>query len=444
MTAHAQLIRIALRILFALLILSPAGLAADASLKDDAFHYMRGGANDYLYTEWWYFNGISNNTQFLLTYFLTDPDNTLGQRTIMVRAVVADGGLKPVIATRSSKGFGADRNNPSVDLAQSTAEALDGSTYKVSGDAADEITGSSIRWDLTYRAALSPWYPMPTQNTIGHIVGDWMKWLVYMPSARVSGIVSIGNKTIDIDGIGYHDHIWGKWAFNDPTWIWAQVSVPEENFSLVLRDITGANRNIILGVQYAGEPSKFTSRQIKVSYDGFSLDPETARTYPSSYRIEADNGDLKLSAKVEVQKSVPLLMAYPWPMPSYVIFEQVSRFDGTIWTRGGETYSFDREGFSGCTTHRVHPIYGMVNSTAPGNITVKVTNQRTGQVKVSQPNSLGYFSLDGDYADYMENKTTSWVENKDILSLKAEGPLGETNSTEVIVNLTSHEQRAAI
>jgi hypothetical protein len=439
-----NLIRIAFTTLFAMLILSPAGLAADASLKDDSFHYMRGGVNDHLYTEWWYFNGISNDTQFILTYILSDPDNISGQRKTMVRAVVMEDDSKPLVASRSSEGFGADRNNPSVDLAQSTAEALDGSTYKASGGAADEVTGAPLSWDLTYRATLSPWYPAPTQNPVGHLIGDWMKWLVYMPSARVSGIITLDNKTIDIDGTGYHDHIWGKWAFNDPTWTWAQVSVPEENFSLILRDTNGANRNIILGIQHEGQISKFTSRQVKVSYDDFTLDMETARTYPLSYSIDADNGDLKLSARVDVQKSVPITVDYPWPLPGYVIFEQVSRFNGTLRARGGEVYSFDRASFSEYTTHKIHTIYGKVNSTTPGAITVKATNQRTGQAKISQPSFSGYFSLDGNYTDYMENKTALWVENNDIVSLKAEGPLGEINGAEVVVNLTVHQQEAII
>jgi hypothetical protein len=151
-----NLIRIAFTTLFAMLILSPAGLAANASLKDDSFHYMRGGVNDHLYTEWWYFNGISNDTQFILTYFLSDPDNISGQRKTMVRAVVMEDDSKPLVASRSSEGFGADRNNPSVDLAQSTAEALDGSTCPTE-------LGSDLQGDIIL--LVSSTYPEPRRSS---------------------------------------------------------------------------------------------------------------------------------------------------------------------------------------------------------------------------------------------------------------------------------------
>ena len=54
----------------------------------------------------------------------------------------------------------------------------------------------------------------------------------------------------------------------------------------------------------------------------FTLNNLTTRTYPVAYAIEADNGDYKLSVRIDVLKDMPLLTYYLLPMPSYVIFER--------------------------------------------------------------------------------------------------------------------------
>jgi hypothetical protein len=56
-----------------------------------------------------------------------------------------------------------------------------------------------------------------------------------------------------MSGRGYHDHNWGEWLFDDPQWNWAQVSVPEENVSLVLGDvIVPPARSIMMAFKYNG------------------------------------------------------------------------------------------------------------------------------------------------------------------------------------------------
>ena len=72
------------------LFLSGVGLGADASMKDDAFHYMKNGINDQIYNEWWYFNVVSNESQLFVVYLISDPDNLTLSRKIQVLAVVME------------------------------------------------------------------------------------------------------------------------------------------------------------------------------------------------------------------------------------------------------------------------------------------------------------------------------------------------------------------
>ncbi len=146
--------------------------------------------------------------------------------------------------------------------------------------------------------------------------------------------LTLGNRTIDISGRGYHDHNWGRWAFNDPQWNWAQASRPEDGFSVTLGDVQSERRNTILGVKVSAEKTiKFSERQIKLNYTDFAFDPVTARTYATGYEVEADNGDYRLKMGIKALKNVPLPVDYPAPMPTVEIFEQVSRFQGFLQPR---------------------------------------------------------------------------------------------------------------
>lgn len=358
--------------------LSGTGSAVDAALKDDAYHYMHTGVDDKLYNEWWYFNGISNETQFLVSYFISDPENVTGLRKLQVLAVVLEDGKPPVIGRQESRGFGGDRDGPNVDIDQSGISSQDGTSFQVWGAVNDAVTGEPIQWDLQYVAAITPWFAMPVQAKIGHLKGDWMKWLVYIPSGNVTGTLTLGERTLEIAAVGYHDHNWGRWAFNDPQWNWAEVSDPAKGFSLTLGDVLGEERNTMLGVRYGGDLIKFTGKQIKLTYTDFTFDQTTARIYPQGYKVQADNGDYQLDLTIKAEKNVPLLVSYPPPEPSYVIFEQVSSFQGFLRTRTSVLHRFDEKGFSEYTTHRLHPIFGRVtagintNST-PTNTSAKIT-----------------------------------------------------------------------
>lgn len=427
-----------------IIFLSCGSMAAESSLKDDAYHYMHNGIDDQLYNEWWYFNGISNDTQFFFNYFLGDPENITGLRKIRVVALVLEDGRQPILGIHDSRGFGGDRSNPLIDIDQSGFSALNESTYRISGSISDIMVGMPIQWDLTYRSAVSPWFATPVQMHVGHIKGDWMKWLVYMPSANVTGTITIDNETRSISAVGYHDHNWGRWAFNDAQWNWAQVSAPEDGFSLTLGDVLGEQRNTILGIKYAGENIKFTGKQVRLSYSDFALDPFTARMYPTAYNVEADNGDYILNLRIDVLKNTPLPVYYPKPMPSYLVFEQISMFNGSLKSEKGTSYSFDRMGFSEYTTNELHPIFGKVNATANANITVTATNERTGQIKISEPSSGGRFSFDANFVDYLANNTAPWVADGDGVKVDAKDTAGRQNSTVIIVNLTEDRQEVGM
>ena len=339
-------------LLFIVFLLSAAGSAVNANPKDNAYHYMKNGIDDQLYNEWWHFNGREDGTHFMITFFLTDPDNLTSFRRIQVQAVLLQEGQPPMTGSHQSRGFGADRSLPMFDMDKSGFSTDQQGRINVWGEVEDEGTGQPFQWDLIYEPAGDPWYAIPTQAKVGQ--SGWMKWLVYMPSANVTGSFTIGNMTLDIIGTGYHDHIWGRFPLNDPQFTWAEASDPAENFSLCFREMLADEKNAYVGVQKDDEAIDFSGRQVNVNYTEFSeyTFDNAAAVYPARYNVLADNGKWSLELAVMVQKSIPMVLDYPWPVADRMDLQQLAQLQGTLRSKSGEEYLFEEMGFSGYSGRR--------------------------------------------------------------------------------------------
>mgnify|MGYP001054264277 CR=1 FL=1 len=327
--------------------LSVAGSAVNANPKDNAYHYMKNGIDDQLYNEWWYFNGEDDGTHFMLTFLLSDPDNLTSLRRIMVQAVLLQEGERSWTGSHYSGGFGADRSLAMFDMDKSGFSADERGIINVWGEVKDEATGQPFRWDLTYESAADPLYAIPTQAKVDQF--GWMKWLVYMPSARVTGSITIGNRTLALNGTGYHDHIWGRFPLSDSQFTWAEANDPAEHFSLSYREISGGEKEAYIGVHKDDEQIDFSGRQVNVNYTEYSeygLDNATA-IYPARYNVQADNGKWRLELEVAVQESIATLLDYPWPTADRVDLQQLALLQGTLRSKSGEEYVFQVRGFSG-------------------------------------------------------------------------------------------------
>jgi len=326
---------------------NPCGAAVDASAEDDAYHYMKNGIDDQLYQEWWRFCVQDNETQLMLFYLLSDPDNISQNRKIEVQALAMPEGLPAAFGAHQSGGFGGDRRSPMLEI--------DGSGFSPQGESDLHVWGSvegsaaggeAISWDLAFQPLASPWFAIPVQAHLGYIAGDWIKWLVYMPSAQVRGRLTIGNKSLDILGKGYHDHAWGRFPLSDLRMTTAWAAEPLDGFSLSLGEITGEQRLAFLGLEKEGKSIVFPQNRVMLTEIGSYLDNKTGLGYPSTYRVEAESGEHKLNFTVDVLQAEAVSLDFKPPEPSRTIFHQVSMIQGNLTSRSGEAYEFAEEGVS--------------------------------------------------------------------------------------------------
>jgi hypothetical protein len=402
-------------------------------LKDDAYHYSPDSINDHLYTEWWYFNVYNNDRQFMVTYFLTDPANLTGLGGAEVLAIVYND--MPLLGHTSTSDFSADYEKPNVTIGSNTLLALNNTTIVINGSCRDINTNTQIQWNLTYTMNVGSWFGMPAPIHVGHTPDDWMQWLSYMTGADVAGTITIDETTYNMSGRGYHDHNWGEWLFDDPQWNWAQVSLPEENVSLIIGDVVAPPaRSTMMAFKYNG--TTITFDDIDLTHTGYGFDPITSKLYPDEYHITGNNDEYSIDVAITAAKNIPIVRPFPGALPDYVIFEQVSDYNITLFKDYEPVYSLNQSGFSEYTAHKMHTIYGRVLD--GGGALVTVTNTRSGWSKESVVAS-GYYSVDGDFLDYLAD--TPWMVDGDTLLIEAVKDQNSGNTT-LIVNMSMDKQQA--
>lgn len=91
------------------------------------------------------------------------------------------------------------------------------------------LSGTSpgpVSLDLTLRATV----PGFTAGPLTLPEGQDLSWTVGAPSARVSGVVMVGARTIRLsDAAGYHDHNYGRFDLADDAhggWDWSEIHLP--------------------------------------------------------------------------------------------------------------------------------------------------------------------------------------------------------------------------
>jgi len=192
----------------------------------------------------------------------------------------------------------------------------------------------------------------------------------------------------------------------------------------------------MMAFKYNG--TTITFDEIDLSYTSYEFDPITSKLYPDAYHVTANSDEYRINVTINVIKNVPLVRSFPGALPDYVIYEQVSDYNITLFKDEELVYRLNHGGFSEYTTHVVHTIYGRVLD-AEGAL-VTVTNTRTGVSKQSTVAS-GYYSVDGDFLDYLVNDTSPWVADGDKMYIEAVKNQNRGNIT-MIVNMSVDKQQA--
>jgi len=190
----------------------------------DAFHTPLVDSTQ-TWAEWHYFNyhddtGRSLYVSINALAFAGDVAPGGYSRGMVLLQYVDEAGRRTrILDVLPGREIAASSESPDL-LVGLNAVRLDGGEYRVNVALSDS-TGRpvSVALDLepTPHQYVPPVTPMGSETAFGYVVP--------VVRGHMTGRVTMGGKTIDLDGVGYHDHNWGH--FRDAVWDWGVVHLGE-------------------------------------------------------------------------------------------------------------------------------------------------------------------------------------------------------------------------
>jgi hypothetical protein len=309
------------------------------TLKDDAFQY--NGEDNWI--EWWFYTMYDDieDIQLLFSYSIT-LNQTTGFATMMV--IGYDNNEKYDIRDYYyASEFNASYEKPNVTIGEECSmKAIDENTFILKG----RTQNGKIVWNLTYNRLIKPY--RHTGN---------FGWLCYIPSAKVTGMITIDGEDYNISGNGYHDHNWMTITYTLPTqWRWAETYDKNNNISMIF--------SIVGNYFFSGELALIIDNQTiifkkpQISYSNFTMKLAISQLrllitiYPKTWHIHADNGEYIADFEINIYKTQPLFLGGK----TYLVNEQVSLFKADI-KNNNNNYNFDTLGFSEYTRFRIFDLF---------------------------------------------------------------------------------------
>lgn len=309
--------------------------------------------------EWDYFMIHAANFTGIVGYVLSDPRGRLGnpepEEVLQLKLTPAGGNL--AVAGQFSDGIRIS-NYRHFGIQATTASATERSFEAVEADLDEFATmaptlegrgglhlqgkTADIAYELTVTQdwAERPPFEHVTSTDIGKIPGEF--WTVNMLWARtrVFGSVtrSSDNTTFDIDGHGYREDSWGRWAFPFGGWDFAIVSDESTGVQFAWQsyhyksevldfvDVSFVEDGEVKSVRFEHTAGEVGWQHKKWHWDG------TARQcVPDDALVVTDNGVYRVEANVDIQSNqIPLLSDATIATDLFVILEWFPWINGTV------------------------------------------------------------------------------------------------------------------
>ncbi len=334
---------------------------------------------DGLSLEWDYFMVHDDQGRFTgsVGYLLSDPRGRLGGRAQgslwpnivpsgMNAAIAGSFGAEQAVA--EFKGFGLA--NGAYSAALKTTDAVDpqgGDTFAkmdvkklADGQPALQLSGrtDNFEWDLevsqdwAHRGGFEP----VTGKDVGLIPGE--HWTVEMLWPRTRVIGSITNRTTGkvtpIDGHGYRENSWGRWAFAEGGWDfgvasddtskvqWAWQSYHHRSTKLDFLDLSFVDKGELKKERFISGPES-----LGWTHPTWTFDRNTRQCVPLTSRVVAANDRYVVEADLDIGKNqVPMLSNVTTLTKIFFIQIQFPFVRGTIKNRatGKVVASFAAQG----------------------------------------------------------------------------------------------------
>ena len=176
--------------------------------------------------EWWYFDAHLDNGSTLVIFFYASNPNpgVQGKSGAEIVLLTPDGKRTQRFYPYPRSSFWAAREYPQVTIGRNTiqVEQPDGQlpVYEIM------LQEQDLTCQLKYTALVDGWKPGNGLTQFGDL--GYFAWVIPFARATVTGNLTLGQETIPVAGIGYHDHNWLNFPFQTiiDYWMWGRIYSP--------------------------------------------------------------------------------------------------------------------------------------------------------------------------------------------------------------------------
>jgi hypothetical protein len=271
--------------------------------KDDGLHMDMGKRGMY---EWWYFDAHLDSGHTIVVFFhASNPNPGLAGKTgVEIVLLRPDGKRIQKFIAYDRSDFAAARDKPEVRIGENTlkVEQPEGKlpVYEI------HVKEKDLGCHLKYTAQVNGWKPGTGLSHFGDtgIFG----WVVPFPRASVEGTITDGDSTIQVSGIGYHDHNWLNFQFPKiiDYWMWGRIY--SKTFSVVYAYIQcneKTNNHAVKVLMLAdGQEVILSTGEFDFRKEDFEYNPRAKYQFPRRIVISAPpafKGTLKVAKVLEAQ-----------------------------------------------------------------------------------------------------------------------------------------------
>jgi len=131
--------------------------------------------------------------------------------------------------------------------------------------------------------------------------GRYFNWVVPVPRAAVSGSLKIGNKSIEVDGVGYHDRNWGNLVLRDffSWWYWGRIFT--DKYTFVYANIKKKSGNITPFMMARKGELAISTDRVEILQDYWTY-KNKCPGIPRQLKMKVADGNEKIELTTKVEK----------------------------------------------------------------------------------------------------------------------------------------------
>jgi predicted secreted hydrolase len=176
--------------------------------------------------EWWYFDAYLDDGSTLVVFFYASNPNpgVQGKSGVEIVLLKSDSRRTQKFYQYPRSSFRAAREKPEVTIGSNTMRVEQADDllprYEIT------LQEQDLACRLEYRAAVDGWRPGNGLTQFGDL--GYFAWVIPFARATVTGSLTLGQETIPVAGIGYHDHNWLNFPFQTiiDYWMWGRIYSP--------------------------------------------------------------------------------------------------------------------------------------------------------------------------------------------------------------------------